>query len=386
MSLHLVKQPADISFSKNPIEFIIEDDNCDYGELLIIPYAPFNTVSLSATPDENQRLSFRLEQVLDSMLNWDLLAADTSNNVFVSKSIWGYTLQYRSYKDGQLSITQYTNNTKGFKFVMGGVTPEVKLDFFQDYLQPKKQFLTWLRSKTVAPDQPEFLHFLNCTDSDLNSLQVVVHKFKDNGTSETFVHETIPVLDDRKAVIIPVGFNQLDLGDQFSKVHEYTVKLVSGSFESEEYRFYVDYKPRQETRYILFANSLSGVQTLRCVGRSKNRFGVKKGAFEAGEILGTFGHSGQEKVAANSGYISREELESLRDLLLTEHVVELIGGNYFPILIDVRSFIEYRHTENLFSLAFSYTYQYKQQVYTPRIPDLFSEISQASSTSGSLAQ
>lgn len=235
-------------------------------------------------------------------------------------------------------------------------------------------FLTWKPlSSLMGPSQHEFLTFLNF-DSGKNKLRLDFEiTYVDGSTQDGYFAD----YSSGKGKIhrVNVGLAALDLAnlDPYRTIAYYEVWLSnSGNRASEKRRYVVDYKSYPATRYLLFVNSLGGLDTVRFVGSGEFTADYKRettdlyqGRYDPryGDMRTVYAvESAGGKI--NTGYISRAEVQWLRDLFLSRQVFLLEGNRLLPITVSGKK-LSLPEEADVNALSVDYDFQFENERYTP---------------------
>lgn len=292
--------------------------------------------------------------------------------------------------------------------LLGGLSKQeyARGNFFGNYFQ-NGPFYTWQpRSKTIYPDQPEYLTFVvNSFDYTAFEVLARLYYIAEDGT-ETSQEITLFTQSDVKKYEVycfPVGPNQLYLsGYNCQQLDRYMIYCQSAgppggeNVVSEEREYILDYRANPYSRYFLFQNSLGGWDTLVTSGRAEQRVSITTQALQRylppehsplepeSDILS---RTATPETRLSAGYQSREMMQAAQDFLVSK-MVYLVGGvrlrrmgvrlrRITPIEIDVRSVTVDDEDENLQSFSFSYQPP-RFDRYTPALESPASEAIQLS--------
>ena len=208
--------------------------------------------------------------------------------------------------------------------------------FFSTYLADARRFLTWQPSeKWTDVNQPEFLYYLvNYTPRPTELRLRVEIKYTD-GSLGGSTPQTMTTVGQYVVYGIPVGFAALGLpaveASQNKEIHSYKVYIANqaGQRLSEKRTYYVqrDYEPN--VRYLLYANSLGGYDTLRCTGQTSRSLTVKGTAAQRSldptylpttAELFSLNRLGERVITLNTGLRDGDELDYLSELTLSDEV------------------------------------------------------------------
>jgi hypothetical protein len=203
-------------------------------------------------------------------------------------------------------------------------------------------FLTWEPpTRTVLPDQPEYLYFM-VPRAAMTEARLYVRLTFSNGTTSDYLYSTLTNVLRFEVYCLPAGFNQLRLPD----FENATVQVTQWEMQvrdqddapASEWRTYVlNRRPVPVRRYYQYANSLGGINTLVAHGRAQRQLAI---ASNSGEVLLSAGYdplagdvrvdrkTGLETLKNYTGPRSAAQLMADQDFLLSELVVLLQPDRY----------------------------------------------------------
>jgi hypothetical protein len=207
--------------------------------------------------------------------------------------------------------------------------------FFTTYLTDSRRFLTWQPAeKWVDVNQPEFLYYLVNFTPKPTEIRVRVGIIYDDHSTEVLTAMK-SVASQYTVYSIPVGFTALGLPAQEVNasrgIHSYQVWLSNEADQrlSEVRTYYVNRAYEPNIRYLLFANSLGGYDTLRCTGQSNSTLTVKGTAAQraltpnylpsTGELF-SLNRLGERVLTVNTGLRDGDTLDYLSELILSEEL------------------------------------------------------------------
>lgn len=343
-------------------------------------------VTLEGKIDTDGNVTFDLQdilhaEVLKAMGNLVPPAFDL-NTPFIADNLRRYYYRYREDYDG---ITPVQWTTGALKYVMcGGVEQGYFAgnDFFNT-LNNDNSLLTWYPSgKNVSADQPEFIAFYNHLGADKEVLIQYKYYTAESATPEIrFAYDLLNLtVKSGETLVLPVGFSQLGLSD--TSIVKYTVQCVdkaspydSGNptFVSELRSFYVDHSYYLEKRYLLYYNSFCLPEVLRCVGyqtkdlrveRENGRKTLPAGYGVSDHELFQYDEEWSNPLTFRSGYLSKNEVDALQELLIYNKVFEVDADGYVRLhLIDNRYKVtetrQFLHTISFRAIASVYPVNYQ---------------------------
>jgi hypothetical protein len=203
------------------------------------------------------------------------------------------------------------------------------------------QFLTWQPDgKQVCPCQEEYLYFLLNLSPFPTSINLRVRVTYASGEREVFTKKSMQGALANQVVCCPVGPTALGL--TAADIVQYEVWLSDENlFRFSQVRtFIIDRRQYRYQRFILFANSFGGFDTLRLLGKSVEESDVTKSTSaqerEVGHglsyselaIISVKENSG---IQVSTGFFDRDQesyLSYLRELMLSECILEDTAFGY----------------------------------------------------------
>lgn len=192
------------------------------------------------------------------------------------------------------------------------------------------------RTKTVAPNQPEWLYFYLRDGANDLKLRVVSkrHGFADQTDNISLGGAITQGLWSKG-----IGHDQLDLETLVGPgVYQYTVQIFDDTTAlSEVMTQVVDCMGRANELYVLFRGYLGAMETLRCHGEIVR--GLEASAIDAqkpdpaftgasGGEFQQFGSVARNTVNVTTGYLDQEMIEWLRELAASDEVFVLEGDTW----------------------------------------------------------
>ncbi len=268
--------------------------------------------------------------------------------------------------------------------IAGGVSRELQQDYLlqsTDYFSIEanlKRFLTWAPDgKLCSASTPEKLFFLLFGENPPFTYLLSVKITYTDGTNYSFSATTVVTLEDETVLECMVGHDHLGLGEkQPTKTIDYwEVWLINqqGESISEIRRFVLDKLYREFERTFLFKNSLSAYDVVRFVGKAEYSLEYERirATIEttdapthknAPEKL--FEVTEWQRMTVNSGFISKETKDYLRDLESSTEVYEIIDNKLYPVIISNAKFNPFfKDKETLYSLSLEYDRAYQEKFY-----------------------
>ncbi|WP_149242577.1 DUF5977 domain-containing protein [Dyadobacter sp. 32] len=226
--------------------------------------------------------------------------------------------------------------------------------FFSRFQPANMQFLTWQpKVKLIGAAQEEYLYFLVNLTPLPTQINLRVRVTYANGTRAVLTKNTIQSASAFQVVCAPVGPVALGLGD--ASIIKYEVWLADENMlRFTEVRTYeIDRRRHRFERFILFANSFGGFDTLRLLGKSsedsdvtrqtavKERDAAQGIDYSELAIISIKENSG---IQVSTGLFERDQekyLSYLRELMLSECILEDTAHGYEAVNLITGS-ITYR--------------------------------------------
>ena len=252
--------------------------------------------------------------------------------------------------------------------------------FFTGYLADSRRFLTWQPvEKWVDVNQPEFLYYLvNFTPRPLE-LRLKVDLYYTDGTADTLTAQRMTTVGQYVVYGIPVGFVALGLPEreaaQGKEVHSYKVWISNETDQrlSEVRTYYVQRDYEANVRFLLFANSLGGYDTLRCTGQTARSLTVKgtnaQRALDPAYLPGTaelfsLNRLGERIITLNTGLRDGDELDYLSEIALSDELY-IVANEGFVALVPTDNPLSLRtDDEDLAGRTLSFRYAKNQVGYS----------------------
>ncbi len=387
MSRHISKYPSTLCAAKNPDVFVIQSDkDSSPGVAKLTP-----SFSFELWQDE---MIFR--DIITPLVSGSYLFAtlDVSElllgsipryNFLDTPTVFGTPLIrrevifpfYVKHSENYLEIDdrEVTLMSHWFYALNGGVPPWKHVEFFKTYttfeqyfVDTKKTFLTWRWSeKLIGYDDKETLFFLNLSEHAADTCQLVFScKFFTLTLEQplsvplgSVIYKAYEVLElniSPKDIVEALDINQID-------IHCFNVYVSHNGHQVSEKQYYkIDYRELPKMRNFLFLNSLGAYESIRFTGSATTEDAYNRDFFDQTALTpyNTFARSkGQiapeisttKKV--NSGWVTKEETELMRDFISSQEVYEIIGEGKYPVLVTQDKVEIHRDNSFLYSVTVS---------------------------------
>lgn len=219
---------------------------------------------------------------------------------------------------------------------------------FHAWLVSNKKFLTWSKNgKKVHINQFDRLFFLNL--NPIISILLKVNVIYSNNTSwEQILHTEIGTWQARMYEIVssPQKVTDANSAPAGRRVVSYSLTLVlpdSYAAISETFNFVVDHEEYEDLRFFMFKNSFGVFETIYTTGSGIKNVDYARNPVQKyiefdytnqdHEIAASRNFETQKQLVNTGWFDSINELERLRDFLLSTQVYEIIGGYLVPIML-----------------------------------------------------
>jgi hypothetical protein len=283
------------------------------------------------------------------------------------------------------TTTNYSVMLAGINFDWQHYTSRELINFIVD--GTKRRWLTWQpQTKLVRKDQQEYLYYYHDGFNIGNNLRLKYQLFYTDGTSSAATDKFVQSFATGKIYIIPVGYGQMNLAavvDPLKTLSYYTVWLYSDSNTAPvtTIRTYdMDDRCFPGSKYLLFLNSISGMDTIRVIQNAES--GLKTSAetaehqqiyfnvdadpsiLPAGQFY-DYQRTGQRSHKVVTDLYTLETRLYLQELFMSTNVFEVKNGRFLPIKIVTDSLSLDKGSAALQSIAFEYRYQFEDNSYHP---------------------
>lgn len=249
----------------------------------------------------------------------------------------------------------FGNETETFSCVKGGVSQRQinqwlfnNTNFYQIYIVGKRWLTLRPWGDFVHPNQPVKLFFMVSSTITLDF--VITYSF-DDGTSGTITLPTTLHAGNLYEFMCNPKSHSINLQPTGKRVTHFDCVLKSGgSNYSNNFRFTFDWKLCERPYFLMFANSLGGVDDVYLSGLAAEKFEtsgtmVTRPATMTDDVVDPTlimpDRNGRNTWAINTGYKSTSQMRHLRDLMLSKQAwllyPNLSVSNYIVIPVIVES-------------------------------------------------
>ncbi|KAA3439568.1 SprB repeat-containing protein [Rufibacter hautae] len=323
---------------------------------------------------------FDLRELLDAYVEPHLPELSAKSVVRADAVFRRFFLKYTEKYGSPAAVAPYTQIDTQY-VLCGGLDTQETLagTFFSSYLPNRKPFFTWDQpEKGVYTNQPEFLYFMP-NSFLLESFTVKTKVRFSDGTS--LITDAYMQTEVRRYEMycIPVGHDQIGVGvlKENVSVKSWDVYLVDqdGAVISETRRFFLLPDLDERRRYLLYTNSLGGINTLVTTGKAKLKLDPDTTTLERNLLPGTPATRHEVEVRSKSakatlelttGYREPREILALQDFLLAERVWLLENDRFTPVLVLDKNQVPLDEAEDVGYLDFEVQLPRRHR-YTPQL-------------------
>ena len=261
------------------------------------------------------------------------------------------------------------------QFVLRGGLPEEEAlaGTWFTYQAAAKPFLTWDPDyQRLLPTQPAYLSYQHLGAA--GALQLVRRvRHLDGSATAGEVVATVPGARRFEVYTLRVGPAALGLTGEEVAGYDVWVADAQGTVLSAVRHFELEraYYPQQ--RFVLYTNSLGGVNSLAMVGQAKHALEVvsREAARprydpQLGDTV-TYDRLGQPTLSLVSAKRRRAQAYADQDVLLSRRATLCRGGQYWPGQVVAATFVVRDEAEGLQSLSFDFRLPTQRQ-FGPRLP------------------
>ncbi len=342
-------------------------------------------LALSKRVDTAGQVAFRLDTLLFPLLTAFVPPVTPTGTLLCETNLVNYYVRtsVTSLDIAQLPVHAVSPLRTALR---GGLPAEwQETDYFSFRLSAfaAPAFLSWQptgpgayaagQAKPVVRTQPEWL-FFSC-ELGLASVQLQIRRtysLTEGGTATVDVEQLTQPPGGWAQRLLAIPLEPSRNGFNFMSVRVETAAGVPVSQEAR-YRFV---QPTPRTRYLLFTNSLGGIDTLRCSDKARLEVGLEATTekVERPLRLGDRGPAADRQVSDLTasrklrlaiGWQLPAELDWLQELVLAREVWQQVGAQLRPLDWPKRSLVPYSDEPGLRGLLLECDYAYAPTAYAP---------------------
>jgi len=381
--IDFVGQPLWYPLAGQPVGALVELELWAESAHGAADFAP--VLSLSKRVDARGQVAFRLDTLLWPLLRAFVpeIALAAATQVCTTNLLDYYVRTTVTPLDPALPVTY---DVSPLRTALRGGLPAEWQD--TDYFALREQFallpfLSWqptgpglyadAEAKLVVPEQPEWLFFL-CTPLLAGAQLQVSRSYRMTATSQAVVDVeplATPAGDwPYQLLAIPLRDTRAGFAMLTVQVETATGDLVS---QPAVYQF-VARSPR--TRFLLFTNSVGGLDTLRTADQARLEVTLeattekverpaRRGEMAPAADRQVSDLTASRKLRLAIGWLEAPELDWLQELVLTREVWQQLNGQLRPLDWSKRSLAPYSDEPGLRGLLLECDYAYAPTAYAP---------------------
>ncbi|WBO86243.1 SprB repeat-containing protein [Hymenobacter yonginensis] len=357
-------------FSRNPIPLRLDAGDAYRADPTSLPELTFTCqvlveqqylseeftavgTELEQPADRDGRTSFQVQELLAPYLDYHVPAPAGPVAERATALFKRFFLRHAQVA-GNPPVKGPSTGAEQHYVLLGGLsfTEAQARTWFDDYQPRHKPFLTWEpNDKWVFAGQPEFLYFQALAPTP--SVRMLAELRFDDNTSQVLPLGELEGVRQFEVFCFGVGFGQLNLArlpaERRDKVVSWQVSVVDddGRRLSEVRRYHLDRLPPATCRYLLYANSLGGMNTFVARGEAQQDAEVTGDQVEVQLPLDYDPLRGDTAVLerelrpvlklASGVHLGRAEHLGLQELLLSRRVLLLNAGRWLAGYVKTKT-------------------------------------------------
>lgn len=331
--MNIIQQPDSLSLSQNLKEFLIASDS---QVSFVLRQGETELLSQRYDPPAKGYITINLRDVIHGRLTYQLKDS-------------GSIYQQTSLVSNFTAIIDSTEVT--FRVVRSGVDrlATSAINFLT------QNFLTWQpNSKPVTYYSPEFLTYyavVSCT------IKLRAYFTSESGEVINQKDCNIADLAEGNAYTIPMQYANVVglLNNEFPAYYDVWTENTDGKRLSYIQRYYATNMFSEQEQWILFENSLGGLDTFRAYGSTNFTGEHTHNIAETDELSVEYRVDTERKFKKNTGYLNKEERQWLLDFFPSKGKY-IYTGTYIRPIVVTESNVEYTDRELPSNYAFTYKY------------------------------
>ncbi len=367
-----------ISIQATSTEGVLDEQKLFYRigvQCLLVVENGFDLLAEEFLPvDGSGKATIDIHDFFSDVLSSSFTLPEASNqrSIYHPEMCHSYVVRYFE-QSGVPTVFGKISVTEPFYVLFGGLSSIQEGRYlrqgtdFWSKLCYNQYFLTWQpKTKWVDPWQVEKLYYL--VREEYPVIVMRVETYYQDGLSTNPVPKVIienPVNMGVYEFILTLDVLQPDAWDS-EYIDYYEAWIEDGQLNriSEVRRFRVAHETPPFLRHFLFRNSLGGWDTLRTTGKFQPSYEYDRSmALRIPELDSTdrsyrltqTSVTEQQTFTANTGWLSMEEMDWVRDFCLSGEVYEIINRQLYPVVLTSKSARQAKDGENLWCLDFEYS-------------------------------
>lgn len=331
--MNIIQQPDALSLSLNLKEFLITSD---VQVSFVLRQGEVEILSQRYDPSANGSISINIRDIIHERLSYTL--KDT-----------GTVYQQFSLVDSFTAVIDTTEVT--FRVIRSGI--DRLADSASNFLT--QNFLTWQPStKPVTYYSPEFLTYYAVV---FGTAKLRAYFTDDSGSVTSQTDHTIVDLLPGIAYTIPLQYSVVAgwLNHQLPAYYDVWVETPSGQRLTYIQRYYAEDMRSEQEQWVLFENSLGGIDTFRAYGSTTFNGEHTHNLAEIDEVSTEYRVDTERKFQKNTGYLDNAERRWLLDFFPSRNKYIYVG-NYLRPIVVTESNVSY--TDKVLPSNYTFTFKY----------------------------
>lgn len=334
-------------------------------------------VSAALAPDLNGIASWDFSKPLSSFVLDNGVDMPSLYNVIneTGKVVRSFFVQATELY-GEPQTARMSMRSEKFIVIYGGLAKNLIGTSLIDFLTKgdKINFLTTSYLKTVTPDQPQWVSWLNISDEVPNVKVIVELEYLDGTINiiEPYLYDQVKKYE---KIIVPVGLDQLGANAIYPElaIVSYSIYLKSQNNQlSTSIKYNVDHRHHPYKRFFLFQNSMGSFETFFTYGKKSNSLEVEKDSARLIQVKDFVLQNGEnidfnitinEKEKINTGFKNKLEILAMRDFYLSKEKLTYTNGKWWPINLISSSLEEFQDGNGLYAQTFEISGQHLQELF-----------------------
>jgi len=415
MEALLIKKPYTLAFSGSPMVFTwaVTPYNADDADndiklqvRLLIERTFMSGVyteeySKEYLPDALGKISVELQSIIDPFLKFYVPDININQPAVADGQSLRYKVQWLLIKNS--NSVGSTETSEELIAIKGGMSYPLfsPVDFF--LAMAKEKYFLGFDDTTIntLPGQNNFLYYLMLPFPPDNELpawvepvteggySILFYIFGDDGNTYFKINQTFPdFYQIGKIAVIPTGYEANDLGSVLPPgvtPVRYEVIVRQGFVDAnmdtylldKAHAYYkLDHRKFYNTHELFYYNSNGGFNTVTLLGKVDYEADYEKQNARRIDSSDYFTNGSPaakslilkpeetQKSKGATGFMTREEVENLRDLFLSQQCFELKNGKLLPIIINNNNVKLYSNNSSLYSFQLEWSNAYEDMWHT----------------------
>lgn len=398
-TITVIKTPYEISFSRNPIlwsfkvtPFTTTDiNNRTRLVVSLMVETEFNSGNFEAAwegveyPDASGFVTIDLSAVLDTRLEFYVPNSQYVKFHRCKKQIKRYYISYSLRdNDGQMMVPI---DTIKYYVAKGGLAKD---QWHRDQYFSTNILLAHSPLHNIEPyehqklrtDEPKWLFFM-MPASNSTYLKLTITPQNELGALLAYdmLEQNINA-SKWEILCVPIDYTTLDLENNIAPGNICTFFSIAINDDTNQLiqtvSFRMDHRPMYDPVYLLYRNSLGGLDTQSFLGEKDFELDIVKSKAEIVQLsdyLNAFNMQFEaftsksfrsQKTKGNTGWINKNTTDRLIDMFLDKQVYTPSGVKLLPVQIDTKSATLYKDVTKLYNLTLEWALAWMDENFTLR--------------------